>query len=120
MTKRPIVTYKVFDVVAVPFPFTDSTQKKRRPALVLSSDPEFNDEIGHSVMAMITSAENASWPLDTPVTDLPKAGLPSDSVVRMKLFTLDRRFVIKALGSLGPEDRKMVMKSVSRLLKDSL
>ncbi|MBF0195885.1 MAG: hypothetical protein HQL71_15100 [Magnetococcales bacterium] len=31
------VTYDVYDVVVVPFPFTDRSTSKRRPALVLSS-----------------------------------------------------------------------------------
>jgi mRNA interferase MazF len=49
-------------------------------------------------MAMITSAKNAPWPLDICITDLEKGGLPSPSVVRMKLFTLDHRLVIKKSG----------------------
>lgn len=112
------MTYKAFDVVAVPFPFTDSRRTKRRPALILSSSSEFNNDSGHSVMAMITSAKNAPWPLDVPITDLKKAGLSSGSTVRMKLFTLDHRFVDKALGALNPENRKSVARSISKLLAD--
>jgi len=55
------VTYKRFDVVVVPFPFTDSAAAKRRPALVLSDEAIFNTPAGHSVMAMVTSAGNASY-----------------------------------------------------------
>ena len=59
--------YEPFDVVVVPFPFTDSIQTKRRPALVLSQNEHFGNEIQHSVLAMITSQKNAPWPLDCPV-----------------------------------------------------
>jgi mRNA interferase MazF len=109
------VTFKPFDVVVVPFPFTDSAATKRRPALVLSAEP-FQDRIGHLVLAMITSQENRGWPLDTEITDLKAAALPHASVVRMKLFTLDERFVLKKAGSLGATDRAAVQRSLQRLL----
>ena len=47
-----------FEVVAVPFPFTDSAHSVRRPALVLSQR-SFNVQ-GHTLMAMITDARNPS------------------------------------------------------------
>lgn len=105
-----------FDVVIVPFPFTDRAEAKRRPALVLSSRASLGDRIGHSVMAMITSAGNAPWPLDVPVSDLSAAGLPSPSVVRMKLFTLDHRLVVRRAGRLAREDREAVSRAVGALL----
>ncbi len=109
------MTFSPFDVVAVPFPFTDAPKVKRRPALVLSSS-EFGRKSGHSVMAMITSAENAPWPLDVPITDVERSGLPAASVVRMKLFTLDHRLVLDAVGTLAEPDRRAVRKSLSTLL----
>jgi len=101
----PTATYERFDVVVVPFPFTDKAANKRRPALVLSSAATFNRAVGHSVMAMITSAVHAAWPLDTPIGDLAAAGLSAPSVIRLKLFTLDHRFVLRAAGRLAEEDR---------------
>lgn len=110
------VNYEAYDVVTVPFPFTDSAHKKRRPALVLSTSKAFSNASGHSVMAMITSAGNAPWPLDTPIADLAVAGLPAPSVVRMKLFTLDHRFVIARIGALSGRDRKAVKLALKNLL----
>jgi len=110
------VIYESFEVVVVPFPFTDSRQSKRRPALVLSSRSAFNARIGHSLLAMITSAENSPWPLDVAITDLAKAGLPVSSVVRMKMFTLDHRFVLGRLGCLSSKDSGRVKTAVRRLL----
>jgi mRNA interferase MazF len=110
------VNYDRFEVVVVPFPFTDRTQLKRRPALILSSHAAFNRKAGHSVMAMITSAHNPPWPLDVPITDLTAAGLPAPSVVRMKLFTLDHRFVIAKRGALSGNDRKTVSRALKAVL----
>lgn len=108
--------FERFAVVRVPFPLTDRDAVKNRPALVLSSDLAFNTPAGHSVMAMITSAGNAPWPLDCPITDLAAAGLPAPSKVRFKLFTLDHRLVRGQLGMLAPEDRESVQAALGKLL----
>lgn len=108
--------YDRYDVVIVPFPFTDKAQVKRRPALVVSGSAAFNKKAGHSVMAMITSANNPPWPLDVPISDLDAAGLPAASVVRLKLFTLDHRFIIAKRGSLSDKDRKAVNRALKTVL----
>lgn len=105
-----------FSVVAVPFPFTDRAQTKRRPALVLSSSERFNNLIGHSVMAMITSAKNSPWPLDVEIRDLRQAGLPSPSVIRFKLFTIDHRLVVSRLGRLSERDIRSFARSLEALI----
>ena len=111
------MTYEAFDVVVVPFPFTDRTATKRRPALVLSDSAVFNARVGHSVLAMITSAEYSDWPLDCTITDLASAGLAASSVVRMKIFTLDHRLILRKAGALGAKDRRMVSRTLRRLLR---
>ena len=108
--------YKRFDLVVVPFPFTDSATSKRRPALVISNGNIFNLPAGHTVMAMITSAGNAGWPLDVAISDGDAAGLAAASLVRMKLFTLDNRFILRRLGRLGAADRKAVAAALKQLL----
>ncbi len=99
------MTLKPFDIVVVPFPFTDRNATKRRPALVLSSSA-FNQKAEHSVLAMITSAGQSSRPGDHAINDLDAAGLPADCVARLKLFTLDHRLVIRKAGALGAADQK--------------
>jgi mRNA interferase MazF len=66
---------EAFDVVVVPFPFTDRAASKRRPALVLSDADAFKAATGQVVLAMITSAKHAGWPLDILIEDLAAAGL---------------------------------------------
>lgn len=71
--------------------------------------------IGHSVLAMITSAGHSRWPLDVPVADLETAGLPAPSVVRMKLFTLDDSLVVRSAGRLAEGDAHAVGAALGRL-----
>ena len=112
-----MAVYDRFDVVVVPFPFTDRATTKRRPALVLSGAEPFNRATGHVLLAMITSARHSHWPLDTTITDLGRAGLPSPSMVRMKLFPLDGRFILRSLGRLADDDRALVADALQILLE---
>ena len=113
--RKLTVGFEQFTVVRVPFPFTDRTATKNRPALILSDATLFNFIAGHSVMAMITSASNAPWPLDCSLEDLVMAGLPSPSKVRFKLFTLDHRLVRGELGRLSPTDEQNVRQALAQL-----
>jgi len=112
------VTYDAFEVVVVPFPFTDRSEEKRRPALVLSSASSFGKRAGHSVMAMITSVKDnsARWPLDVEIRDLAAAGLSVPSLIRMKLFTLDHRLVLRRAGQLSTSDQRAVRAALAKLL----
>jgi mRNA interferase MazF len=91
-----------WDVVVVPFPFTDRSAAKRRPALVLSG-PSFNQN-GHIVLAMITTATKAIWPTDSRIANLADAGLRESCVVRCNFFTLDSRLVLRRIGHLAAAD----------------
>ena len=111
------IMYNIFDVIRVSFPFTDMARSKTRPALVISSYDFFGEKSGHSVAAMITSATNSSFPLDTLVKEYKEAGLPKPCSVRMKLFTIDNRLVIEKVGQLSKNDRQKVKLSLKKLLE---
>jgi mRNA interferase MazF len=68
-------------------------------------------------MAMITSQGNAPWPLDCLIADPTSAGLPSPSLVRFKLFTLDHRLVRGELGKLSTTDVASVRSRLALLLE---
>ena len=95
------------DVVIVPFPFVDVAAEKRRPAVVLSRRA-FNDAHGHSICAMITTAQRSRWPSDIAIDDLSAAGLPRACVVRWKLFTLPNAIILRRAGALAGKDYNTV------------
>jgi mRNA interferase MazF len=110
------VTFEHFDVVRVPFPFTDRTASKNRPAVVLSDAALFNVPTGHAVMAMITSAKNPPWSCDCVISDIESAGLPAPSKVRCKLFTLDVRLVREVVGRLSRSDAERVRETLRQVI----
>jgi mRNA interferase MazF len=99
--------YKAFEVVAVPFPFTDREATKRRPALVISN-VDFNSHHQQLVLAMITSTTENIWPSDVALTSWQEAGLKVACHLRLKLFTLDQSLVVKTIGKLSHKDIKSI------------
>ena len=103
-----------WDIVVVPFPFSDRAAEKRRPALVLSGTT-FNGS-GHTILAMITTRGHHPWPGDCTIEGFAEAGLPLPCIVRLKLFTLDNRVILRCLGRLSDADRTSVESSLDKHL----
>ena len=103
-----------FDVVVVPFPFTDREAQRRRPALVVSSSA-FNTAHHQSILTMITSA-GEGWPSDVAIRDWREAGLGVPCRVRLKLFTLDDTLVVRKAGALSERDAAAVRSALARFL----
>jgi len=96
--------FEPWDVVKVPFPYTDRPVRQRRPALVVAAG---DLQVRHSLVwvLMITSADNRGWPGDVAVSDLGAAGLPAPSLVRTaKVAVIDARDA-ERLGRLPETDR---------------
>jgi len=108
--KRLSMICSQWDVVVVPFPFSDEPGTKRRPALVLTNTI-FNRG-GNTVLAMITTKGHLSWPGDSEIEEYSTAGLNLPCQVRFKVFTLDNRLLLKKIGRLAEEDSKRVKKNL--------
>ena len=77
------MSWQPFDLVRVPFPFTDRQTSKRRPALVLST-VAFKSGSEHLHLAKINSATNSHCSSDWPIEATEKAGLSTPCVVLFK------------------------------------
>lgn len=99
--------FEVWDIVKVPFPYTNRPVRQRRPALVIAAG-ELTAAHGLLWLAMITSAANRGWPGDVLVSDVATAGLPIPSIVRpAKIATIEARDAAR-LGTLSSADRVAV------------
>ena len=111
-------TYKRGDVVLVPFPFTDLSSAKQRPALVISAD-SFNATRDDALVAAITSQIPVQRAVDEfmiPSGDLPACGLPKPSILRLsKLVALHRQLVIKRVGAMPEATLRGVMTQLRHL-----
>jgi mRNA interferase MazF len=105
------------DVVIVPFPFSDLSQTKRRPALVLV-DLEGNDLI----LCMITSREvRDRYAIPLEADDFWSGMLPVSGNLRpSRIFTADTSIVLRVAGKIKPEKLAIVSTEVAKLLTASI
>lgn len=98
---------EVWDLVTVPFPYTNRLIQQRRPALVVAL-AEAPGAPALLWVLMVTSAANRGWPGDVPVSDLVASGLPAASVVRCaKIATIEAGDAAR-IGTLPKADRRQV------------
>ena len=102
------------DIIIIPFPFSDLTSSKRRPALVLA-DLKGNDLI----LCQITSKtvfDNIAVPID--LADIEYGSLNTASNVRPnKLFTADEHIALYKLGTLKENKLNKVIATIVSLLE---
>ena len=110
---KSIMNYSKWEIVLVPFPFTNLTTSKRRPALIIS--PNKYNTGADIVIAFITSKMDLAYRIgDYKIKEWENAKLPKPSMIRMKFATIDKAIILKKIGKLREND----IKEFSRLLLD--
>jgi len=110
----PVMTpYKQGDIILIPFPFTNLSTLKQRPAFVISSDT-YNKTHADIIICAITSHIPIKIePFDYRMTsdDTLNSGLLKESLIKLdKIVTIDKRLVRKKLG-------KLPLSTIQELLK---
>lgn len=91
------------DIVLMPFPFTDLSQTKLRPAVVLWADSTGNDVTLCFVSSQgIDTLYGGEFLLDAADPEFATTGLKTSSKVRVtRMVTVDRKLIVRRLGKLG-------------------
>ncbi|MCT2534722.1 type II toxin-antitoxin system PemK/MazF family toxin [Aquibacillus koreensis] len=110
--------YKQGDIVLLPVPFSDLTNRKQRPVLVISSD-SYNDMTDDMVVVAITSQlRNLDYSVIIESIDLKEGTLKVTSAIRAdKVYTLSKDIVRKKFGQVNTEVMEDVRKKVNELIK---
>jgi len=99
-----MTTYKRGDVVLVPFPFSNQTATKKRPAVVISSSL-YNEKTNDLVIIAVTSKVEKNTDVgECLIPDWQSAGLLRPSAVKPAISTIEQVLVLKKLGSLSAND----------------
>ncbi|RLI76007.1 type II toxin-antitoxin system PemK/MazF family toxin [Archaeoglobales archaeon] len=104
-------------IVLVPFPFTDLSASKLRPALVLH-------EGDRDVVVAFISSKIPPQPAESDVIvtknhpEFPLTGLKVDSVIKLdKIATLSKNLIIGEIGEVGKTIREEVNKKLCKILR---
>lgn len=110
-----MTNYESGQVILIPFPFTDLTTAKSRPALIISSKT-FNHSHSDLIVVAITSQKPFDLQADEyliPIAEQQMAGLPKTSKIKSgKIVALDQRLVRKTLGQISISALKDIVKLV--------
>jgi mRNA interferase MazF len=83
------------DIVLLPFPFTDLSGMKNRPAVVLAQN-DFDVTV-----AFITTQLHYKETTDVVISDFKESGLKKESLIRLnKIATIDKSIVLGKMGEL--------------------
>jgi mRNA interferase MazF len=102
------------DVVVLPFPFSDLTAAKRRPALVVATLS--GDDV---ILCQITSRPiRDEYAIDLRDTDFRSGSLKVSSAVRPnRLFTADRKLILYRAATVNAERMHDVTEALIRILR---
>jgi mRNA interferase MazF len=104
------------DVVVVPFPFTDLTKAKRRPALVITE--LLGDDV---ILCQITSQTiKDSYAVETQDSDFSSGKLKQISNIRPnRIFTADRNIIFYRIGSLKKKKIAIVIERIVDIIQST-
>lgn len=100
------------DIILIPFPFTDLTGNKNRPALVL-----VNGEVDITVAFISTQLK---WKEETDISlkSSKENGLKKESIVRLsKLATIDKDLALGRLGEIDRQSLHLVNQNLKKILQ---
>ncbi len=104
------------DVVLIPFPYTDLSASKTRPAVVVSSDI-YHTRRSELLLAYVSSRISQVDPaIDYVLTDWEDAGLLKPSYVRPKVAAIEPTLIVHCVGALSNRDLLEVDSCLRRAL----
>ena len=103
------------DVVVVPFPFSDLSANKRRPAFVLAKG-----EYGDFILCQITSkSKKGIKSIELKEEDFREGKLKITShIMPRKIFTADSGLILYKVGNVKKEKIKEIEEIICKIIKE--
>jgi mRNA interferase MazF len=104
------------DLILVPFPFTDQSTSKKRPAVVISGANYHRKRPDYVIMAVTSRMRSVPMLGEVIVQDWQQAGLLRPSMIKPVMATIERGLVLRRLGSLDAENQAALKRAISDIL----
>jgi len=102
------------DIVVIPFPFSDLSQAKRRPALVIT------DLIGEDLILCQITSQSVSdqYAISLDDGDFQSGSLKRKSNIRPnRIFTADTHIILYKIGQVKKDKLKEVVKKIIHIIQ---
>jgi len=104
--------YKKYKIILTPFPFTDLSASKIRPAIIISSKI-FGDDV---VVSFISSETKGASVLDIKIKKTKINGLKKNSIIKIsKIATLDKKIILGEIGEVDSNLKKKIDSSLKKI-----
>ena len=102
------------DVVVVPFPFSDLSSTKKRPALIIAALN--GDDL---ILCQITSSRKDEYSISLENKNFKEGALGVESSIRPnKLFTADKSLILYKIGTLKENKIQEVIDKLEQILRN--
>ena len=109
--------FKQGEILLVPFPYTNLSHIKQRPALVISKN-EYNEKKPDLIICGITSQiKEGTEDIIITTQDLEQGNLPKISLIKIdKIFTIEKDQVRKSIGKINTKTWEKVKQEFYKLI----
>jgi mRNA interferase MazF len=104
------------EVVLVPFPFTDQSGTKKRPAVIVSGDGYNTSRRDILIMAITSQVRQPPGFAEARIDDWQSAGLIKPSMLKPVFTTLDQALVLRSMGMLSADDQRTLREVLARTI----
>ena len=104
------------DVVLVPFPFTDQSGAKKRPAVIVSSSGYNAGRRDLVIMAITSQVRTPLGFGEALVADWQAAGLIKPSVLKPVVTTIEQGLVVRTIGALSAADLRTLRETIAQVI----
>ncbi len=104
------------DVVLVPFPFTDQSGTKKRPAVVVSSQGYNTNRRDIVIMAITSQVRTPLGFGEAMLGDWQGAGLIKESILKPVFTTIEQGLALRVMGRLSSADIQALRALVGELI----
>lgn len=111
-----MTSFEFGHVILVPFPFTDQSTSKKRPAVIISSSDYNRDRPDLIIMAITSQLKPTAGIGEVIVEQWEPAGLLKPSAIKPVITTIEKPLVIKQLGQLQTNDQTALQQSLWAIL----
>ena len=116
MSKRYLASQR--DIVLIPFPFSDLSQNKFRPAIVMSNN-RYNRKFHDFIAIPLTSNPNTrNHTVIITNKEMETGNIPIDSVAKAdKVFSLEQKIITRVFGQLRQDVFDRVSEELIKLIR---
>lgn len=108
--------YSFGDIVLVPFPFTDQSTVKKRPAVIVSSSAYNKKKPDIIIMAVTSQMHSVKYFGDVSLKEWEQAGLLKPSIIKPVFTTIEKGLLLKKLGRISQKDRVSLQEALQTIL----